>query len=55
FHHDPLHNDDFLDRVGELAVQQYKNTIMAREGLVISLAESPVPNPMPLQEVKISV
>lgn len=56
FHHDPLHNDDFLDRLGELAVQQFRNTIMAREGLVISLIESSsLPNPLPLREVKISV
>lgn len=37
FHHDPLHNDDFLDRVGEEAAQQFPNCVMAREGLSIQL------------------
>lgn len=40
FHHDPLHNDDFLDRVGEAAAQQFPNTFMAREGLSLQLVES---------------
>lgn len=37
FHHDPLHNDDFLDRIGEQAAQNFPDTIMAREGLSIQL------------------
>lgn len=37
FHHDPLHNDDFLDRVGEQAAQEFPETIIAREGLSIQL------------------
>ncbi len=37
FHHDPLHNDDFLDRVGEDAAREFPETIMAREGLSIQL------------------
>ncbi|NES81702.1 MAG: MBL fold metallo-hydrolase [Moorea sp. SIO2B7] len=40
FHHDPLHNDDFLDQLGEQAVKEFSNTIMAREGLEIELVES---------------
>ncbi|MBE9040235.1 MBL fold metallo-hydrolase [Oscillatoriales cyanobacterium LEGE 11467] len=32
FHHDPLHNDDFLDRVGEQVKQKFPNSMMAREG-----------------------
>jgi phosphoribosyl 1,2-cyclic phosphodiesterase len=40
FHHDPLHNDDFLDRVGEEAAQQFPNTFMAREGWALQLVES---------------
>lgn len=37
FHHDPLHNDDFLDQVGEQVAQKFPNSIMAREGLSIQL------------------
>jgi len=37
FHHDPMHNDDFLDRVGEQAAQSFANCIMAREGLSVQL------------------
>ncbi|MBE9128919.1 MULTISPECIES: MBL fold metallo-hydrolase [unclassified Coleofasciculus] len=56
FHHDPLHNDDFLDRVGEEAIQHFRHTIMAREGLSISLMDtSSLPNPVPSQEAKLSV
>jgi phosphoribosyl 1,2-cyclic phosphodiesterase len=44
FHHDPLHNDDFLDHVGEEAAQQFPNTFMAREGWSLQLVESPTPN-----------
>jgi ribonuclease BN (tRNA processing enzyme) len=38
FHHDPLHNDDFLDRVGEQVVQKFPNSLMAVEGLSIQIA-----------------
>ncbi len=56
FHHDPLHNDDFLDRVGDEAAQQFRNTIMAREGLSIAVAETSVLNPVPLtEEEKVAV
>lgn len=37
FHHDPLHNDDFLDRVGEQVADAFPNSLMAREGLTIQL------------------
>ncbi len=56
FHHDPLHSDDFLDRMGEQAAQQFPNSLMAREGLSIQLItpgqEAPVPEP---QQAKASV
>lgn len=48
FHHDPLHNDEFLDRVGEQVAQEFPGSIMAREGLSIPLAIPPAddgPNP----------
>lgn len=49
FHHDPLHNDDFLDRIGEQAAQQFPNSLMAREGLSVQLItpgeEPAVPEP----------
>lgn len=37
FHHDPLHNDAFLDNVGEQVAQKFPNSLMAREGLSIQL------------------
>ncbi|MEM9541039.1 MAG: MBL fold metallo-hydrolase [Cyanobacteria bacterium P01_E01_bin.42] len=37
FHHDPLHNDDFLDAVGEQVASAYPGSIMAREGESIEL------------------
>ncbi|MGL5082005.1 MAG: MBL fold metallo-hydrolase [Microcoleaceae cyanobacterium] len=37
FHHDPLHNDDFLDQIGEQVAQQFPDSLMAREGLSIQL------------------
>ncbi|HEY9651379.1 MAG TPA: MBL fold metallo-hydrolase [Coleofasciculaceae cyanobacterium] len=55
FHHDPLHNDDFLDRVGEQAAELFPNTIMAREGLSIQLVESSRPNRVVLREHSVSV
>lgn len=42
FHHDPLHNDDFLDRVGEEVARHFPESLMAREGLTIQLA-APIP------------
>lgn len=37
FHHDPLHNDDFLDRVTEEARKVFPNTMLAQEGNSIAL------------------
>jgi phosphoribosyl 1,2-cyclic phosphodiesterase len=37
FHHDPLHSDAFLDRVGEQARQAFPGAIVAREGLSIPI------------------
>jgi len=44
FHHDPLHNDDFLDNVGEQVARAFPNSLMAREGLSIQLVASPPMN-----------
>ncbi len=45
FHHDPLHDDDFLDRVGEQAAVKFPGAVMAREGLVLQ-----VPTAEPIAE-----
>ncbi|NMG08622.1 MBL fold metallo-hydrolase [Brasilonema sp. UFV-L1] len=45
FHHDPSHDDDFLDRVGQEVAQKFPNAIMAREGMVLQ-----VPVPVTLSE-----
>ena len=54
FHHDPLHNDDFLDRVGTDAVKKFPDTIMAREGLSIQLVPPLTPIPEVLPEAGVS-
>lgn len=40
FHHDPLHDDDFLDKVGEQVQQAFPTGIMAREGMSLPLTPS---------------
>ena len=37
FHHDPLHNDDFLDHIAAMVAQDFPNGILAKEGLCINL------------------
>lgn len=54
FHHDPLHNDDFLDQVGEQAAQAFPDTIMAREGLSIQVLPTNVANSGTAQQTSIS-
>ena len=36
FHHDPSHDDDFMDRVAAAASAQRPGTVVAREGLVLT-------------------
>ncbi|MEM0980625.1 MAG: MBL fold metallo-hydrolase [Cyanobacteria bacterium P01_H01_bin.58] len=43
FHHDPLHNDDFMDEVAQDTAEQFPNSVVAREGLVIDLMTIPEP------------
>jgi phosphoribosyl 1,2-cyclic phosphodiesterase len=45
FHHDPAHDDDFLDCIGKEAAQEFPGAIMAREGMVL-----PVTVPVALSE-----
>ncbi len=35
FHHDPSHDDAFMDRVAEAAERARPGTIVAREGMVL--------------------
>ncbi len=35
YHHDPSHNDDFLDEIGKMVALKFPDAIMAREGLVL--------------------
>jgi phosphoribosyl 1,2-cyclic phosphodiesterase len=49
FHHDPLHNDDFLDSVGEQVAQHFPNSLMAREGLSIQLITPHLPTSSDLE------
>ena len=38
FHHDPLHNDDFMDKIGEQVAEQFPNSLIARDGFSIQLS-----------------
>lgn len=38
FHHDPLHDDNFMDQVREATARQFPNSVVAWEGLTIDLA-----------------
>ncbi|MEH1998762.1 MAG: MBL fold metallo-hydrolase [Nostoc sp.] len=40
YHHDPAHDDDFLDRVGKQAAAKFSGAIMAREGMVLEVPTS---------------
>jgi phosphoribosyl 1,2-cyclic phosphodiesterase len=40
YHHDPAHNDDFLDCVGQQAAEKFPGAIMAREGMVLQIPTS---------------
>lgn len=37
FHHDPAHDDEFLDRIGQEAVAEFPGAVMAKEGMVLNV------------------
>ena len=37
FHHDPLHNDDFMDQVGEQVAEVFPDSMIAQEGRTLEL------------------
>jgi phosphoribosyl 1,2-cyclic phosphodiesterase len=49
FHHDPLHNDDFMDLVEQQTVQQFPNSVVAKEGMAINLIPTPTSTPESIQ------
>lgn len=49
FHHDPLHNDDFLDQIGTQVAQAFPGGLMAREGLALPIDLSVTPSPTNLK------
>ena len=50
FHHEPMHDDDFLDEVGVQVKEAFPTGIMAREGLSITIA--PPQAAIPLNRVE---
>jgi ribonuclease BN (tRNA processing enzyme) len=36
-HHDPEHDDDFLNRIEKLCRERFSNTVIAREGMEIPI------------------
>lgn len=56
FHHDPLHDDDFLDRMGADVAAAFPNGIMAREGLKLPVDATQTPNePESVETLQVSV
>lgn len=39
YHHDPLHDDDYLDEVGKQARARFPGAIMAREGMILKVGD----------------
>ena len=39
FHHDPEHEDLFMDKLGETAKAEWDGTFVAREGMVVSFGD----------------
>jgi len=39
-HHDPEHDDDFLNRIEKLCRERFSNTVIAREGMEIPIGET---------------
>ncbi|HEY9079811.1 MBL fold metallo-hydrolase [Magnetovibrio sp.] len=39
FHHDPEHEDDFMDKLGEEAKKEWSETFVAREGMELSYGD----------------
>jgi phosphoribosyl 1,2-cyclic phosphodiesterase len=40
-HHDPDHDDEFLERIEKLCQERFSNTVLAREGMEIPISEAP--------------
>ena len=40
-HHDPEHDDEFLERIEKLCRERFSNTVLAREGMEIPISEAP--------------
>jgi hypothetical protein len=38
-HHDPEHDDEFLERIEKLCRERFSNTVLAREGMEIEIGE----------------
>ncbi|MDX2096922.1 MAG: MBL fold metallo-hydrolase [Leptolyngbyaceae cyanobacterium bins.59] len=53
FHHDPLHNDEFLDDIALQAVKHFPHALLAREGMVLQLYDEEAEK-LPLEEAKVS-
>ncbi len=52
FHHDPAHDDDFLDNVGAEAIAQFPGAVMAREGMVLHIPVSrPLSESLPVSHI----
>uniref|UniRef100_A0A832H385 MBL fold metallo-hydrolase n=1 Tax=Oscillatoriales cyanobacterium SpSt-402 TaxID=2282168 RepID=A0A832H385_9CYAN len=55
FHHDPLHDDDVLDEMGEQVAQAFPNGLMAREGMTIHITPLEIPPTEAIESVGVSV
>lgn len=56
FHHDPLHDDDFLDQISEQVAQAFPNGVLAKEGMSIQVIPSTqILAPKTIENVQVSV
>ena len=39
-HHDPDHDDEFLERIEKLCRERFPNAVLAREGMEISMGKA---------------
>ena len=57
FHHDPLHDDDFLDQVGRDVAKAFPNSTLAKEGVPVQIAPlaASLNGAKSLKEIQVSV
>jgi phosphoribosyl 1,2-cyclic phosphodiesterase len=50
YHHDPAHNDEFLDQIGKQAEAAFPGAIMAQEGLILQVPTDALSESLPISK-----